>query len=234
MKSLLLPTLVCLALMGCGTPETSTDTPATPAAADATAEPAAADATAEPAAPAATPAETADPESYGQYMSCKINGQAYLASYVDGHTSNISNPVNMASRTDFATSADQVPLNGDTKISELHLILFNLAKKRVGTYTSPKDFHLDGHTAFAKASGTGLDEYHFTLADGQTLTVKSLENGIVKGSFTADVMDDNDKSHVLHLTEGFFKLALDGGVKEISKKADGDVDLDKLMKDAMK
>lgn len=223
MKKYVFPVLLGFVLPGCG--DHSASAPAateTPAAAVAT--------------PAATPepAATADPESYGQYVACKIDGQPYLAYYVEGHTSNVSNPLNMASRTDFATSADQVPLNGDTKISELHLILFDLAKKRVGTYRSPDGFTLDGHTAFAKPAGAGLDEVHFTVAGGQTLTVKSLENGIVKGSFTADVVDDHDKGHVLHLTEGFFKLALDGGVKEIGKKKGGDVDMDKLMRDALK
>ena len=224
MKNLFLPTLLCLALAGCGTPETPTDA--------ATAAPAAPDAMAEPA--AAPAAETVNPETYGQYLACKIDGQPYLAYYADGHTTNVSNPVNMASRTDFATSADQVPLNGDTKLSELHLLLFNLAKKRVGTYTSPNEFTLDGHTCFAKKSGTGVDDIHFTLARNQQLTVSSLEKGVVKGNFTADVVDDHDPTHVLHLTEGTFKLALDGGVKEIGKKADGDVDMDKLMKDVMK
>ena len=223
MKKYVFPVLLGFVLPGCG--DHSASAPAateTPAAAVAT--------------PAATPepAATADPESYGQYVACKIDGQPYLAYYVEGHTSNVSNPLNMASRTDFATSADQVPLNGDTKISELHLILFDLAKKRVGTYRSPDGFTLDGHTAFAKPAGAGLDEVHFTVAGGQTLTVKSLENGIVKGSFTADVVDDHDKTRVLHLTEGFFKLALDGGVKEIGKKKGGDVDMDKLMRDALK
>ncbi len=225
MKKYVFPVLFGLVLSGCGDHSASapaaTETPAAETSAAAAPEPAA-------------PAATADPESYGQYVSCKIDGQPYLAYYVEGHTSNISNPLNLASRTDFASSADQVPLNGDTKISELHLILFNLAKKRVGTYRSPDGFTLDGHTAFAKPAGAGLDEVHFTVAGGQTLTVKSLENGIVKGSFTADVVDDHDKNRVLHLTEGFFKLALDGGVKEIGQKKDGDVDMDKLMRDALK
>ena len=221
MKKFVFSALCCLVLAGCAAPETPTNTAAAPAVPDAMAE------------PAATAAPT-NPETYGQYLACKIDGQPYLAYYADGHTTNVSNPVNMARRTDFATSADQVPLNGDTKLSELHLLLFGLAKKRAGTYTSPNDFTLDGHTCFAKKTGTGVDDIHFTLAKNQQLTVSSLEKGVVKGHFTADVVDDHDPAHVLHLTEGTFKLALDGGVKEIGQQPNGDVDMDKLMKDALK
>ncbi len=169
------------------------------------------DTTAKEAAQAPAAAATQDYHSYPQYLSCSINGQPYLAYYADGHTSNISNPVNMANRTDFATSADQVQLNGGTKISELHFLLFDLAKKGAGTYTSTKEFNMDGHTSFAE--GSGLKEVHFVVADGQQLTISSLKDSTIEGSFSFDAVDEQNKSNVLKITDGHFKLMLDGGVK---------------------
>lgn len=225
MKYLLLPALACLALAGCGRPEAAADTAAAPAETATLAE---------AAAPAAPPAETVDPQAYGQYLSCKIDGQPYLAYYADGHTTDVQNPINMAGRTDFATRADEAPLNGDTKLSALNLVLFNLAKKGAGPYTSPKDFHLDGHTCFAKKTGPGVDDVHFIVALGQQLTLSSLKDGVAEGTFALDVQDENDKAHLLKLTEGRFKLALDGGVKTLKVDQNGDVDMNKLMKDVMK
>lgn len=229
-----LPALICLALAGCGTPETPAATVA-PAAASA-----APDAMAEPVAPA--PAATANPETYGQYLTCKINGHFYLAYYDENHLTNVTNSMNLANRADFDTHTDFAPVNGENVSSSLSLVFFDLAKKRVGTYTSPDGFHINGQATFAKASGPGVDKYSFTIAKNQTLTVTSLENGIVKGNFTADVMDDRDPDYTAggldkqpyHLTEGHFKLALNGGLKEVKVDKNGDVDLQKAMKDMMK
>lgn len=181
---------------------------------------------------ASTQTAAPDYRSYAQYVSCSINGQPYLAYSADGHSSNISNPVNMPTRTDFATSADQVEMNGGTKISELHFLFFDLAKKGAGTYTSPKEFYMDGHTSFPE--GAVLKEVHFIIAEGQQLTVSSVKDSTIEGSFAFDALDENDKSKVLKITDGHFKLHVDGGIKSLKVNSDGDVDMDKLIKDATK
>ena len=54
---------------------------------------------------------TPDFRNFAQYVSCNIDGQPYVAYYDDGHTSNVSNPLNMASQVVFSTSADQVEID---------------------------------------------------------------------------------------------------------------------------
>ena len=171
--------------------------------------------------------ETPDFRSYPQYLSCKIEGQVYVAYYAEGHITGITNALNMPARMVFATSADQEQLNGQTKISELNLTFFGLTQKGPGTYTSTKDFYLDGHTSFAE--GTGLKEYHFKTGEGQQLTVTSFKEGLVEGTFSFDVVDENNPAHILKLTDGVFKLQQEGETK-IQVNENGDVNMDSLMK----
>ncbi len=165
--------------------------------------------------------------SYPQYLSCKIDGQPYVAYYADGHITGITNALNMPSQIVFATSAEQEELNGKTKISELTLTFFTLPKTGVGTYTSNKGFYLMGHTSFAE--GTGLKEYHFNTGEGQQLTVTSFQNRIVEGTFNLEVIDENDPAHKLKLTDGVFKLQ-QGGDTKIQVNEEGDVNMDSMMK----
>ena len=222
MNKLFFAALLSGALVACGGPTPEATVTTAPATAPAAA----------PAPPATADDAPGNYQRYAQYLWCRIDGQPYLAYHAEGHTTNISNPVNMARRTDFVTSADQVPLNGDTKISDMQLLLFNLTRKGAGQYRSPRDFHLDGRTAFAQ--GAGLREVHFAVADGQTLTVSSLKEGVAEGTFSLDVVDQNNKGRVLKLTDGHFRLALDGGLKSLTIDENGDTDLQKMMKDAMK
>ncbi len=64
---------------------------------------------------------TPDFRNYPQYVSCKIDGQPYVAYYADNHITGISNSLNIPSQVVFSTSADQVEINGETKKARLIL-----------------------------------------------------------------------------------------------------------------
>ena len=168
-----------------------------------------------------------DCQNYPQYVSCKINGQPYLAYYDAGHITAITNALNISSQVVFATSADQETINGKTKISELSFSFYTLATKGAGVLASVKDFYVQGHTDFP--AGNDLKYTSFKTTSGQTLTLESYNDGILQGRFAFDVADENDPSHILKITDGNFKL-LQVKPTNIKPDANGDVNMDSLMK----
>jgi len=104
-------------------------------------------------------AVTPDFRNYPQYVSCKIEGQPYLAYYTDNHITGITNSLNIPSQVVFSTSADQVEINGDTKISQMDFSFYTLSKKQEGTLTSNKDFYVDGYTMFPESGKLGTGKF---------------------------------------------------------------------------
>ena len=216
-KSLLLVSL-CFALSACGEKkETSADT-----------------ASASPAKTAsAPPAATKDYKGYDQYLYCTINGQPYLAYAEDGHSSAISNSLNMASRTAFSTSADDERINGATKSGELQLDFFGLGAKGTGTYTSNRDFIVQGHTDLMENGK--LVYTRFMSAEGHTLQVTKISKDYIEGTFSLDATNEQDATKVLKFADGHFRLKASGGLKGLKMTADGqDVDVGKMLKDITK
>lgn len=179
--------------------------------------------------PAKTTETATDYRQYAQYVSCKINGQPYLAYYADHHVTAIVNTLNTSSRFSFSTSADEEKINGETKLSELEFNLYNLAGKGTGIYTSPNDFDMHGHTDFP-ANGK-LKYVRFATVNGQQLTVTAYKDGVVEGTFNVDVADDSNPASVLKITEGVFKIRA-GGKTVIKADHNGDVNMDSMLNSA--
>jgi hypothetical protein len=167
-----------------------------------------------------------DVRGYAQYVTCKIDGQPYDAYYADGHTTGITNSLNMPSRLVFSTSADQEEVNGKTKISELEIQLFGLSKKPTGALTSNGEFYIAGHTDFPQ--GSELKYVRFASKAGQTMQITSNKDGVIEGTFSVDVADESDASHILKITDGAFKLAT-GGDTKVKVNANGDANMDSLL-----
>lgn len=215
-KPLLLASL-CLILCACGEKQT------TPTADATTAAPAV----------SAPPAAPKDYKGYDQYLYCTINGQPYLAYSEDGHSSAISNSLNLASRTAFSTSADDERINGATKTGELQLDFFGLGAKGLGTYTSNRDFIVQGHTDLVENGK--LVYTRFMSAEGHTLQVTKIEKDYIEGTFQLDAANEQDATKVLKLADGHFRLKASGGLKGLKMTADGqDVDVGKMLKDITK
>lgn len=168
-----------------------------------------------------------DFQNYPQYVSCKIDGQPYVAYYSESHIGGITNSLNMASQVVFSTSADQVQINGKTKISQLDFSFFTLNKTGAGTLTSNTDFYFQGHTDFPE--GGSLKYVSFTTKAGQQLVLTSFKDGLLEGTFSFDVVDEKDPAHILKITEGVFKLQQEGKTSVKTDK-NGDVNMDSLIK----
>lgn len=163
---------------------------------------------------------------YEQYVSCKIDGQPYLAYYAPHHTAAVVNTVNMPARYSFSTSADEEKINGKTKLSELEFNLFHMDRKKAGTYTSPDEFEIHGHTDFPENGQ--LKYVRFATTKDQQLMITSIKDGIVEGTFSAAVADENDPAHILQITDGHFKVK-QGGKTSIKADENGDVNMDSLV-----
>lgn len=150
-----------------------------------------------------------------------------MAYYNENHTTGITNSLNMPLRQDFSTSADQVNINGKTKISQLEFSFYSLQKKGEGTLTSLLDFYVQGHTDFP-VNGD-LKYVSFKTGSNQHLSLASSKDGIFEGTFSFDVIDENDPKHILKITEGYFKFKQD---KPTNLKTDvnGDINMDSLLK----
>jgi hypothetical protein len=167
-------------------------------------------------------AETPDFRNLPQYVYCKIDGQPFLATYV-------FNAMNLPTRNDFATTEEQVKINGETKLSGMDFSFYTLAKVGAGTLTSTKDFYVLGHTDFPENGK--LKSVSFKTKDGQHLTLTSLKDGLLEGTFNFDVADENDPSHILKITDGVFKMQLEGKTN-LQFDKNGDIKMDSLLKNA--
>ena len=147
-----------------------------------------------------------DPINYSQYVSCEIDGQPYVAYYAPDHISNITTTINTTTRISFSSSADQVKIGNETKISELSFNFFNVEAKGKGTYTSSNDFTVDGHTDFLK---NGKLEYvSFIHAANQTINITAFKDGFLEGKFNIDVVSEKDSNRILKITNGKFKIEI--------------------------
>ncbi len=165
-------------------------------------------------------AVTPDFRNLPQYVYCKVDGQPYLAT-------RLSNPMNLPNRNDFATSSEEKKLNDDTKIDEMNFNFYTLAKAGAGTLTSDKDFYVHGHTNFPE---NGHWKYvRFSTKDGQHLTLISLKDGLLEGTFNFDVADENDPAHILKITDGVFKMQMEGKTN-LQFDKNGDIKMDSLLK----
>ena len=216
MKFLLLVGL-CLALSACGEKKeiTTAESPAH----------------AQPASAGSPP--TKDYKGYDQYLYCTINGQPYLAYSEEGHSSAISNSLNMASRTSFSTSADDERIAGATKSGELQLDFFGLGAKGVGTYTSNRDFIVQGHTDLLENGK--LVYTRFMSGEGHTLQITKITKDYIEGTFSLDATNEQNAAKVLKFADGHFRLKASGGFKGLKMSADcQDVDVGKMLKDVTK
>lgn len=168
---------------------------------------------------------TPDYHNYAQYISCKIDGQPFLAYYEDGHTTGITNSLNLPSQVVFNGSADEAKINGKTKTSELNISFYTLPKKATGTLTSNTDFYVQGHTDMPE--GGDLKYVSFVTKSGQSLIITSNKDGVLEGSFSMDVVDENNPSRTLKITDGNFKLK-QGGKSSVQTDANGNVNMDSL------
>lgn len=166
-----------------------------------------------------------DFKSYPQYLYCKIDGQPYVAYYNDDHIGGITNSLNLPSNLVFSTSADQVQINGKTKISEFDISFYSLPK--TGILTSTKDFYAQGHTDFPENGD--LKYVSFATKKEQQLTLSTVKDGMLEGTFTFNVVDENNANHVLKITEGVFKLQ-QGKKTNLQMDKNGDVNMDSMLK----
>ncbi len=171
---------------------------------------------------------TPDYKTLPQYLSCKLDGQPYLAADNFGSITNI----NMSGRITFATSAEQVKINDETKISEFNFQFFNIETQGAATYISTKDFYVDGHTDFVENGK--LKYVSFSIKDGQQITISSYKDGLIEADFAFDVVDEKDPTHILKITDGHLKLQQTGKGATMKVDANGDVDINKVLNDAMK
>ena len=170
-------------------------------------------------------AVTPDFRNYPQYVSCKINGQPYVAYYAENHITGISNSLNIPSQVVFHSSADQVKINGDTKISEIDFSFYKLTKESSGTLTSNKDFRVDGYTMFPE--GGKLVQVGFETVDGQQLTITSFKDGLLEGTFSFE--DKTNPARIVKITDGVFKFQQEGKTN-LQYDKNGDVNMDSLLK----
>ena len=170
-------------------------------------------------------AETPDFRNFPQYVSCKIDGHPYMAYYDANNTLGVFNSMNLPSRQDFSTRENQVEINGETKISQMDFSFYTLSKKPDGTLTSNDDFHVAGYTMFPE--GGKLKRVSFETRDGQQLTLTSSKDGLLEGTFSFE--DNADPAHIVKVTDGVFKLKMEGKTNLQYDKS-GDVNMDSLLK----
>jgi len=168
---------------------------------------------------------TPDFRNYSQYVSCKINGQPYVAYYADNHITGISNSLNIPSQVVFSTRADQVEINGETKISEIDFSFYTLNKVGAGLLTSNKDVRVAGYTMFPEDGK--LVKVGFETTKGQQLTLTSFKDGILEGTFGFE--DKSDPARIVKITDGVFKMKQEGKTN-LQYDKNGDVNMDSLLK----
>ena len=160
--------------------------------------------------------EAAPPDfrNFEQYVYCKIDGQPYM-------TTKVFNAMNLPNRNDFATSLEE-EINGDTKLSGIDFSFYTLEKTGAGMLTD-KDFYVQGHTEFKGkyvAFKTGADH---------KLNLTSFKDGLLEGTFNFDVIDERDPGHVVKVTDGVFKMQMEGKTN-LKYDKNGDVNMDSLLK----
>ncbi|MBL7718986.1 MAG: hypothetical protein JNL72_09140 [Flavipsychrobacter sp.] len=147
----------------------------------------------------------ADPKSYDQYITCKIDGTTYTAYYAPGHTTNIACMFNNSVQTVFETSADEITVTGGAKLlSNMSVTLFGFQAKGAGTYEGGDDLYLDG--ALERQVDGAKQRLSFVVVHGQTLTVSSYSNGYIEGTFAVQVYDENSNTDTYQVTEGSFRM----------------------------
>lgn len=145
-----------------------------------------------------------NPTSYEQYLTCKVDGTTYTAYYAPDHTTKIVCALNIKSQTIFETDADEIKEGGETLLSNLSFTLYGFQAKEAGVYTCPEDLYLDG-TLERMVNGK-KERINYVISHGQSFTVSSYKNGIMEGTFSAEVQDENNPVKRYMITEGKFKV----------------------------
>ncbi len=71
----------------------------------------------------------------------------------------------------------------------------------------------------------------FETKDGQQLTLTSIKDGILEGTFSFDGASGTNPGQIVKITDGVFKMKQDKP-NNIKTDANGDVNIDSLMKSA--
>lgn len=145
-----------------------------------------------------------DPTTYEQYLTCKVDGTTYTAYYAPGHTTSLNCVFNIASQTSFESSADEVKEGGETMLSNLQFTLYGFQAKKAGVYTCPEDLYLDG--TMERMVNGAKQRFSWVISHGESLTVSSYNNGIIEGTFSAEVQDENNPTKTYMVTDGKFKI----------------------------
>jgi hypothetical protein len=149
-----------------------------------------------------------------QYVYCKIDGQPFM-------TTIVNNSMNLGNRNDFHTTIEE-EINGESKLSGIDFSFYSLEKKGAGILTD-KDFYVQGHTEF---KGKYVA---FKTGAGHTLNLTSFKEGLVEGTFNFDLIDERDPGHIVKITDGVFKMQIEGKTN-LQFDKNGDVNMDSLLK----
>jgi hypothetical protein len=157
---------------------------------------------------------TPDFRNSPQYVYCKIDGQPFM-------TTIVNNSMNLGNRNDFHTTIEE-EINGESKLSGMDFSFYSLEKTGAGILTD-KDFYVQGHTEF---KGTYVA---FKTGAGHKLNLKSFKDGLLEGTFNFDVIDERDPGHMVNITDGVFKMQIEGKTN-LQFDKNGDVNMDSLFK----
>jgi hypothetical protein len=80
---------------------------------------------------------------------------------------------------------------------------YTLEKVGAGMLTE-KDFYIQGH------SEIGEKYVSFKTGADQKLNLSSLKDGLLEGTFNFDVKDEKDPTRIIKITDGVFKMQIEG------------------------
>ncbi len=140
-------------------------------------------------------AVTPDFRNNPHYVYCKIDGQPYLET-------NVYNVMNLPNRSDFHSTL-QDKINGETRLAGMDFSFYTLEKVGAGMLTE-KDFYIQGH------SEIGEKYVSFKTGADQKLNLSSLKDGLLEGTFNFDVKDEKDPTRIIKITDGVFKMQIEG------------------------
>ncbi len=149
-----------------------------------------------------------------QYVYCKIDGTPYLET-------DVFNAMNLPNRVDFTTSIEEI-INGDSRLTGMDFSFYTLEKKGAGMLTG-KDFYVKGHTEFKEKYVS------FNTGPEHKLNLISSKDGLLEGTFNFDVVDERDPGHIVKITDGVFKMQIEGKTN-LQFDKNGDVNMDSLLK----
>ncbi len=159
---------------------------------------------------------TPDFRNLPQYVYCKIDGQPYLST-------SVFNAMNLPNRHDFTTHTEE-KINGETVLSNMDFSFYTLEKVGAGMLTD-KDFYIQGGREFTdKNISVG-----FKTGADQKLNLSSFKDGLLEGTFSFEVKDASDPSRILKITDGVFKMQMEGKTN-LKFDKNGDVNMDSLLK----